>query len=96
MLRSSLEKILAAIVIGLILPLLLFRFRVNPWSEALRYWLVVVLCFAIAFLVYKYRSPGDERISMRNHLINLVISFVVLCVTAVVYLLMLTTLYAVL
>jgi len=94
--RSAFEKILASIVIGLILPLVLFRFRVNPWSEALRYWLVVLLGFAIAFLVYKYRNPGDERISIRAHLINLLISFVVLCVTAVVYLLALTTLYAVL
>ncbi len=93
--RSAFEKLLASIVIGLILPLILFRFRVNPWSEAVRYWLVFLLCFAIAFLVYKYRNPGEERISMRTHLINLVISLVLLCVTAVVYLVVLATLYAV-
>jgi hypothetical protein len=93
--RSAFEKILASIVIGLILPLVLFRFRVNPWSEALRYWLVFLLCCSIAFLVYKYRNPGNERISIRTHLINLLISFVLLCVTAVVYVLVLATLYAV-
>ena len=96
MLRSSLEKIFAAIVIGLILPFVLFRFRVNPWSESLRYWLVFLLCFAIAFLVYYYRNPGRERISVKTHLINFLLSLVLLCVTAVVYLLVLATLYAVL
>jgi hypothetical protein len=94
--RSAFEKILASIVIGLILPLVLFRFQIHPWSEPVRYWLVFVLSFSIAFLVYKYRNPGEERISLRTHLINSLISFAVLCVTAIVYLLMLATLYAVL
>ena len=95
MLRSSVEKLLASVVIGLILPLVLFRLKVNPWSESIRYWGVFVLCFGIAFLVYKYRHPGNERISFRTHLVNLAISLVVLCVVAVVYLLILATLYAV-
>jgi len=93
--KPALEKVLAAIVIGLILPLLLYRFQVNPWSEPIRYWGVFVLCFGIAFLVYKFRQKGDERIPFKTHLINFVISFVVLCVVAIVYLLMLATLYAV-
>ena len=93
--KPALEKLLASIVIGLILPLVLFRLRVNPWSESVRYWGVFVLCFGIAFLVYKYRHPGNDRISFRTHLINLMISLVVLCVIAVVYLLILATLYAV-
>ena len=95
MLRPSLEKLLASIVIGLILPLLLYRLTVNPWTEPIRYWGVFVLCFGIAFLVYKYRHPGNERISFRTHLVNLLISLVVLCVVAVTYLLILATLYAV-
>lgn len=95
MLRSSLEKLLASIVIGLILPLVLYRLKVNPWTESLRYWGVFVLCFGIAYLVYKYRHPGADRIPFRTHLINLGISLVVLCVVAVVYLLILATLAAV-
>ena len=95
MLRPSLEKLLASIVIGLILPLLLYRLTVNPWTEPIRYWGVFVLCFGIAFLVYKYRNPGNDRISFKTHLVNLMISLVVLCVVAVTYLLILATLYAV-
>lgn len=93
--KPVLEKLLASIVIGLILPLLLFRFRVNPWSEPFRYWGVFVLCFGIAYLVYKYRQQGEERISVRTHLINFLISLVVLCVVAVVYALVLSMLFTV-
>ena len=95
MLRSSLQKIIASIVIGLILPLALYRLKVNPWTEPVRYWGVFVLCFGIAYLVYKYRHPGNDRISFRTHLINFGISLVVLCGVAIVYLLILATLAAV-
>jgi hypothetical protein len=95
MARSTVEKLLASIAFGLILPLLLFRFRVNPWSEPFRYWGVFVLCFGIAYLVYKYRQPGDDRISFRSHLINFLIALVVLCLVAVVYAVILATLFAV-
>ena len=93
--KPAFAKLVASIVFGLILPLLLFRFRVNPWSEPFRYWGVFVLCFGIAFLVYKYRQPGQERISFRAHLINFLISLAVLCVVAVVYAVILATLFAV-
>jgi hypothetical protein len=93
--KPALEKLLAAIVFGLILPLLLFRFRVNPWSEPFRYWGVFVLCFGIAYLVYKYRQQGEGRISFRGHLINFLISLVVLCVVAVVYAVVLALLFTV-
>lgn len=89
-----LEKILPAIVTGLILPLLLFRFQVSPWSAPIRYWSVAAVCFAISFLVYKFRHKGNERLSFKTHVINFVISFVVVCLVAVGYLLMLTLLYA--
>jgi hypothetical protein len=92
--KDAFEKVLASIVIGLILPLLLFRFRVTPWSEPFRYWNVVLLSFAIAYLVYKYRQATEGRIPFKTHLMNFVISFVVLCVTALVYTLVLATLYA--
>jgi hypothetical protein len=92
--RAAFEKILASIVMGLILPLLLFRFRVTPWSEPFRYWNVVLLSFAIAFLVYKYRQSDEGRIPIKTHLTNFVISFVVLCVVALVYVLVLAALYA--
>lgn len=93
--KPALEKLIASLVIGLILPLVLYRLQVNPWTESLRFWGVFVLCFGIAYLVYKYRHPGPERIPFRTHLINLGISLVVLCVVAVVYLLILATLAAV-
>lgn len=92
--KTAFEKFLASIVIGLILPLLLFRFRVTPWSEPFRYWTVVLMSFAIAFLVYKYRQSDEGRIPIKTHLINFVISFVVLCVVAIVYMLALATLSA--
>ena len=92
--RSSIQKILASIVIGLVLPLVLYRLKVNPWTEPVRYWGVFVLCFGIAYLVYKYRHPGNERIPFKTHLVNLLISLLVLCGVAVVYLLILATLYA--
>lgn len=93
--KSALEKVLASVVIGLVLPLVLFRLRINPWTEPVRYWGVFVLCFGIAYLVYKYRPPGADRIPFRTHLINFGISLAVLCVVAVVYLLILATLAAV-
>ena len=77
------EKLLAAIVVGLILPLLVYGFRVTPWSNPITYWNVGLFCFAISFLVYKFRQPGGGRV--RNHLTNFVISFVVLCLIAAVY-----------
>jgi uncharacterized membrane protein len=92
--KPVVEKIVAPIVIGLSLPLLLYQFRVNPWSQPARYWGVFVLCFGIAFLVYKYRNTDEGRIPFRTHLINFAISLLVLCVVAAVYLLMLATLYA--
>ena len=95
MIPSSLQKLLAAIVFGLILPLLLFRFRVSPWSEPFRYWGVFLLCFGIAYLVYKYRQQGEGRISLKAHLINFLISLVVLCVVAIVYALILAMLFKV-
>jgi hypothetical protein len=93
--NPAFEKILAPIVIGLILPLLFFLFRVNPWSAPIRYWNAALVCFGIAFLVYKFRHKGEGRIPFRTHLANFAISFVVLCVVAIVYLLVLATLYAV-
>ena len=91
---ALLEKILASIVIGLILPLLLFRLNVTPWSEPVRYGGVAVMSFGIAFLVYKYRQPGDDRISVKAHLTNFVISLVVLAIVALVYALLLSALSA--
>lgn len=90
--KPALVKILASIVIGLLLPLVLYRLKVNPWTEPVRYWGVFLLCFGIAYLVYKYRHPGQDRISFRTHLINFMISLLALCVIAVVYLLILATL----
>ena len=81
------EKLLAAIMVGLILPLLVYGFRVTPWSNPITYWNVGLVCFAISFLVYKFRQPAGGRV--RIHLTNLVISFVVLCVIAAVYFLVL-------
>ena len=79
------EKLLASIVVGLILPLLFYRFRVTPWSNPITYWNVGLICFAISFLVYKFRQPVEGRSRVRVHLTNFVISFVVLCVVAAVY-----------
>jgi len=92
--KPAIEKILASVVIGLILPLVLYRLKVSPWSEPVRYWGVFVLCFGIAYLVYRYRHQGDERISFKTHLVNFLISLFVLCAIAVIYLLILATLYA--
>ena len=79
------EKLLASIVIGSILPLLFYGFRVTPWSNPFTYLTVGVVCFAISFLVYKFRKPGEDRSRLRIHLTNFVISFVVLFVVAAVY-----------
>ena len=79
------EKLLASIVIGSILPLLFYGFRVMPWSNPFAYWNVGLLCFAISFLVYKFRKPGEGRSRLRIHLKNFVISFVLLFVVAGVY-----------
>jgi hypothetical protein len=79
------EKLLAAIVVGLMLPLLVYGFRVTPWSNPITYWNVVLVCFAISFLVYKLRKAGEARSRLRIHLTNFVISFVVLFVVAGVY-----------
>lgn len=79
------EKLLASIVVGLILPLLFYGFRVTPWSNPISYWSVGIVCFAISFFVYKFRKPADGRSRVRIHLTNLVVSFVVLLVVAAVY-----------
>lgn len=81
------EKLFASIVVGLIFPLLVYGFRVTPWSNPITYWNVGIVCFAISFLVYQFRQPAGGRV--RIHLTNLVISFVVLCVIAAVYFLVL-------
>lgn len=91
----TLQKILACIVIGLILPLLLYRLQVTPWSAPLTYWNVALISFAIAFLVYKFRETGAGRIPLKRHLANFGITFLVLCGVAIVYLLVLSGLYAV-
>ena len=88
------QKIIASIVNGMILPLLLYRFRVNPWSTPWRYWNIALLCFGISFLVYKFRHKDNEPLPLKTHLINFLISFVVLCLIALGYLLILTLLYA--
>jgi hypothetical protein len=79
------EKFLASIVVGSILPLLFYGFRITPWSDPARYWTAGVLCFAISFLVYKLRKAGEARSRLRIHLTNFVISFVVLFLVAAVY-----------
>ncbi len=79
------EKLLASIVIGSILPLLFYGFRVTPWSNPFAYWNVGLLCFAISFLVYKFRKEREGRSRLRIHLTNFVISFVLLFVIAGVY-----------
>ena len=79
------EKVLASIVIGSILPLLFYGFRVTPWSDPISYWNVGLICFAISFLVYKFRKPRAGSSRVRIHLTNFVISFVVLFVVAGVY-----------
>ncbi|HET9524615.1 MAG TPA: hypothetical protein VFO99_00515 [Pyrinomonadaceae bacterium] len=91
---AAVEKILACLAIGLIFPLLLYRFRVTPWSDRIIYWNVAVVSFAIAFLVYKYRQSGEGRIPLKTHLANAGISFLILCGVAIVYLLILSALYA--
>jgi hypothetical protein len=88
------EKILASIVIGLILPLLFYGFRVTPASDPVTYGSVGVICFAISFLVYRFRKPAAGRSRVRIHLTNFVISFVVLCAVAAVYLGILVALQA--
>ena len=82
-------KILASIVTGLILPLLFYGFRVTPWSDPVTYWNGVILCFGISYLVYKFRQRGEGASAITTHLINFVISFVVLCIIAAVYFLIL-------
>jgi hypothetical protein len=79
------EKLLASIVVGLILPLLFYGFRVMPWSDPISYWSVGVVCFALSFLVYKFRKPAHGRSRVRIHLTNFVVSFVVLFVVAAAY-----------
>ena len=79
------EKLLASIVIGLILPLLFYGFHVTPWSDPFRYSNVGLVCFAISYLVYKFRKTGEGRSRLWIHLTNFVISFVVLFVVAGVY-----------
>jgi hypothetical protein len=86
------EKVLASIVIGLILPLLFYGFRVTPWSDPVTYWNGLILSFGISFLVYKFRKPAEGSSRVRIHLTNFVISFVVLCVIAAVYFLVLLAL----
>ena len=78
------EKLLASIVIGLILPLLFYGFRVTPWSDPFTYLNVGLLCFAISFLVYKFRK-SEGRSRLRIHTTNFVISFVLVFVVAAVY-----------
>jgi len=80
------EKVLASIVVGLILPLLLFCLRATAWPSPLTYWNLVVVCFAISFLVYTFRKPPEGQSRVRVHLLNFVISIVALCVVAAVYL----------
>ena len=80
------EKLLAAIVVGLILPLLVYGFRVTPWSNPITYWSVGLVCFAISFLVYTFRKPQEGQTRVRVHLLNFVTSIVALCVVAAVYL----------
>ena len=80
-------KLLAAIVIGLVLPFLFHRFQLTPWSHRWLYWNNFLLCFSIAFLVYTYKRPVAGRSAIKTHLLNFVISFVVLCIAAGVYLL---------
>ena len=82
-------KILASIVTGLVLPLLFYGFRVTPWSNPITYWNGAILCFGISFLVYKYRQPREGASPVRTYLLNFVVSFVVLCVIAAVYFLIL-------
>ena len=82
-------RILASLVYGLILPLLFYGFRVTPWSEPVTYWNVAILCFGISYLVYKFRKPREGAGAVRTHLTNFVISFLVLCVIAAVYFLIL-------
>ena len=79
------EKLLASIVIGLILPLLFYGFRVTPWSNPFAYLNVGLLCFAISFLVYKFRKSREGRSRLRIHSTNFVISFVLVFVVAAVY-----------
>ena len=79
------EKVLASIVVGLILPLLFYGFRVTPRSNPITYWSVGIVCFAISFLVYEFRKTGEGRSRVRIHSINFVISFVALFVVAAVY-----------
>jgi len=79
------EKVFASIVVGLILPLLFYGFRITPWSDPARYLIVGVLCFALSFLVYKFRKVGEGRSRLRIHLTSFVISFVVLFLFAAVY-----------
>ena len=79
------EKVLASIVIGLILPLLFYGFRVTPWSDPVTYWNGLILGFGISFLVYKFRKPAEGSSRVRIHLTNFVISVVVLCIVAAAY-----------
>ena len=79
------EKLFASIVIGSILPLLFYGFRVTPWSNPFTYFNVGLLCFAISFLVYKFRNTGEGRSRVRIHSTNFAISFVALFVVAAVY-----------
>ena len=94
--KRAFERILACLIIGLILPLLLYRFRVTPWSAPFTYYNGALMSFAISFLVYKYRQSGDGegRIPFRTHLANFVISFLGLCLVAGVYLIILSILSA--
>ena len=80
------EKLLASIVVGLVLPLLLFYLRATAWPSPLTYWNLVVVCFAISFLVYTFRKPPEGQSRVRVHLLNFVTSIVALCVVAAVYL----------
>ena len=80
------EKVLASIVVGLILPLLLFGLRATAWPSPLTYWNLVAVCFAISFLVYAFRKRQEGQSRVRFHLLNFVISIVGLCVAAAAYL----------
>lgn len=82
-------RILASIVYGLILPLLFYGFRVTPWTNPVTYWMGVILCFGISYLVYKFRQPQEGASAVRTHFKNFAISFVALCVIAAVYYLIL-------
>jgi len=86
------EKLLASIVIGLILPLLFYGFRVTPRSDPISYGSVGLICFAISFLSYKFRKPREGSSRVRIHLTNFVVSFVVLFVVAGVYFIILIAL----